>query len=59
MPGDIPRLLPEGSPRLLEVPLFEGTDIFITEVARRVYASRFARIAVDLKTKMPGGSPGP
>lgn len=27
MPGDIPRLLPEGSPRLLEVLLFEGTDI--------------------------------
>ena len=40
MPGDIPRLLPEGSPRLLEVPLFEGTDIFITEAARWVYARR-------------------
>ena len=44
MPGDIPRLLPEGSPRLLEVPLFEGTNIFITEVVRRVYVRRFARI---------------
>ena len=32
MPGDIPRLL--------EVPLFEGTDIFITEAARWVYARR-------------------
>ena len=51
MPGDIPRLL--------EVPLFEGTDIFIAEVMRRVYASRFVRLTVDLKTKMPGGYPGP
>ena len=40
MPGDIPRLLPEGSPRLLEVPLFEGTDIFIAEATYRVYVRR-------------------
>ena len=51
--------MPEGSPRLLEVPLFEGTDIFIAEAARRVYARRLARLTVSLKTKMPGGSPGP
>ena len=51
MPGDIPRLL--------EVPLFEGTDIFIAEAARRVYARRLARLTVSLKTKMPGGIPRP
>ena len=59
MPGDIPRLLPEGSPRLLEVPLFEGTDIFIPEATCRVYVRRLARLTVSLKTKMPGEIPRP
>lgn len=36
MPGDIPRLL--------EVPLFEGTGIYIAEAACRVYTRSFARI---------------